>query len=66
MALHPRQIVRRRLNASVVPPDETIDRWHRPFNVMARLVRATCRSIVLVQVARTSRAMTFVAIVTDI
>jgi hypothetical protein len=35
------------------------------FFVMARLVRATCRGAVLVQVARTSRAMTLVGMPVD-
>ena len=36
----------------------TLAAWRVPFPVMARLVRATSRGTVLVQVARTNRAMT--------
>jgi hypothetical protein len=42
----------------LVGMDQRLNVMARRLNVMARLVRATCRGTVLVQVARTSRAMT--------
>src|SRR5271168_5261325 len=41
------------------PIGAKITLWRCCLFVMARLVRATCRGTVLVQVARTSRAMTW-------
>jgi hypothetical protein len=45
----------------LIPADTTVDRWHRPFRVMARLDRATGINTLERAVARSSRAMTLPA-----